>query len=113
MARIRMMRSAHIRRCCHVRTIHLPRMPTPSEQKALAFVAIVVLLGGAVRVLRANSSPDPTVAEQQAVAAQARAVDVASSSDKASRTARRARPQRPPARDTLPVVLQSDTTRAP
>ena len=27
-------------------------MPTPAEQKALAFVALVVLLGGVVRVVR-------------------------------------------------------------
>src|SRR5215213_1723090 len=31
-------------------------MPTPSEQKALAFVAMVVLLGGAVRIVRAGST---------------------------------------------------------
>ncbi|HEX9484694.1 MAG TPA: ComEA family DNA-binding protein [Gemmatimonadaceae bacterium] len=88
-------------------------MPTPSEQKALAFVAIVVLLGGTVRVLRANSSPEPTVAEQQAVAAQAHAVEVASSSDKASRTGRRARSQRSRGRDTVPVVVGGVSSVAP
>lgn len=80
-------------------------MPTPSEQKALAFVAIVVLLGGAVRVLRANSSPQPTVAEQQAVAAQARAVDAASSGGRAARTGKHARSARARGRDTMPVVV--------
>jgi competence protein ComEA len=48
-------------------------MPTPAEQKALAFVAMVVLLGGAVRVVRGGilSRPAPTLAEQQALARQA------------------------------------------
>jgi competence protein ComEA len=47
-------------------------MPTPSEQKALAFVAIVVLLGGAVRVVRAGALTPPasTPSEQQALARQ-------------------------------------------
>ena len=52
-------------------------MPTPSEQKALAFVAMVVLLGGAVRVVRAGSSPTSTSLEQQALARQATAADSA------------------------------------
>jgi competence protein ComEA len=51
-------------------------MPTPAEQKALAFVALVVLLGGVVRVVRggvlAPAAPTPpTPAEQQAIARQA------------------------------------------
>jgi competence ComEA-like helix-hairpin-helix protein len=48
-------------------------MPTPSEQKALAFVALVILLGGAVRVVRggALAPPAPTLGEQQALARQA------------------------------------------
>lgn len=47
-------------------------MPTPAEQKALAFVALVVLLGGAVRVLRGNVlTPSlATAGEQQALARQ-------------------------------------------
>ena len=47
-------------------------MPTPAEQKALAFVALVVLLGGAVRVVRGNAlaSPGAAAAEQQALARQ-------------------------------------------
>ena len=47
-------------------------MPTPSEQKALAFVAIVVLLAGAARVLRAGAilPPTPSGSEQQALARQ-------------------------------------------
>jgi competence ComEA-like helix-hairpin-helix protein len=54
-------------------------MPTPSEQKALAFVAIVVVLGGAVRVVRAGSAAQPTVMEQQALARQATAAESAAS----------------------------------
>ena len=48
-------------------------MPTQSEQKALAFVALVVLLGGALRVVRgsAPSAPAASAAEQQALARQA------------------------------------------
>ena len=52
-------------------------MPTPSEQKALAFVAMVVLLGGAVRVVRAGAAPAATPLEQQALAQQATAAESA------------------------------------
>ena len=47
-------------------------MPTPAEQKALAFVAMVVLLGGAVRIVRGGipDRPSPTPSEQQALAQQ-------------------------------------------
>ena len=66
-------------------------MPTPSEQKALAFVAIVILLGGAVRVVRAGAAAPPTAHEQQALAQQASAAD--------SAAVRRGAPKRPkPAR---------------
>ena len=58
-------------------------MPTPSEQKALSFVAMVVLLGGAVRVVRAGSSPSPSTLEQQALARQATAVESAAASPRA------------------------------
>jgi competence protein ComEA len=57
-------------------------MPTPSEQKALAFVAIVVVLGGAVRVVRAGSAPQPSVMEQQALARQATAAESAAAASK-------------------------------
>lgn len=52
-------------------------MPTPSEQKALAFVAFVILVGGAARVVRAGAAPVPTPLEQQALARQASATDSA------------------------------------
>lgn len=47
-------------------------MPTPAEQKALAFVALVILVGGAVRVVRggALSVPAASAGEQQALARQ-------------------------------------------
>ena len=54
-------------------------MPTSSEQKALAFIAIVILLGGAVRVVRAGSASSPSATEQQAIARQATAADSAAS----------------------------------
>jgi competence protein ComEA len=63
-------------------------MPTPSEQKALTFVAIVILLGGAVRVLRAGPST-PTELEQQALARQATAADSASAKPKAGKKGRK------------------------
>src|SRR3982751_6238982 len=71
-------------------------MPTPSEQKALVFVAIVVLLGGAVRAGRAGSPAAPTPLEQQALARQATAADSAAASRKGAkrRGIRLARPKR-------------------
>lgn len=71
-------------------------MPTPSEQKALAFVAIVVLLGGAVRAVRAGSPPVPTPLEQQALARQATAAESAAATQKGGkrRPVRLARPKR-------------------
>jgi competence protein ComEA len=71
-------------------------MPTPSEQKALAFVAIVVLLGGAVRVVRAGAPPASTPLEQQALARQATAAESAAATQKGAkrRGIRLARPKR-------------------
>jgi competence ComEA-like helix-hairpin-helix protein len=66
-------------------------MPTPSEQKALAFVAIVILLGGAVRVLRAGGAATPSPFEQQALARQARSADSASAATTAAKRGKRAR----------------------
>ncbi|MEO7455484.1 MAG: helix-hairpin-helix domain-containing protein, partial [Gemmatimonadaceae bacterium] len=77
-------------------------MPTPSEKKALTFVAIVVLLGGAVRVVRAGSSPQSSFVEQQALARQATAADSAASAGKrkkARKTSGRSK------RDTIPRVV--------
>jgi competence ComEA-like helix-hairpin-helix protein len=61
-------------------------MPTPSEQKALAFVALVILLGGVVRVVRggALATPAPTLAEQQALARQAFAANSSAVDGRAS-----------------------------
>jgi competence ComEA-like helix-hairpin-helix protein len=57
-------------------------MPTPSEQKALSFVAIVVLLGGAVRVVRAGAATHPSPIQQQALARQATAAESAAADAK-------------------------------
>lgn len=78
-------------------------MPTPSEQKALAFVAIVILLGGAVRVLRAGSAT-PTENEQQGIARQAHASDSAAASQ-SSKSKGKARGRKPRTADTLPHVV--------
>src|SRR5258708_36346981 len=87
-------------------------MPTPSEQKALTFVAIVILLGGAVRVLRAGSSTAPTEVEQQALARQAAAADSAWARSKGSKASKRVKATRS-ARDTLPHVVGRDGPEAP
>ena len=64
-------------------------MPTQSEQKALAFVAIVVLLAGAVRVVKAGGqAAEVTPQQQQGLARQAFA---ANSAAVALRTAKDAR----------------------
>ena len=78
-------------------------MPTPSEQKALSFVAIVVLLGGAVRVVRAGSTPPPNPIEQQALARQATAAELAVAESKAAKRLKTARAPRK--RDAGPVVV--------
>ena len=59
-------------------------MPTPAEQKALAFVALVILLGGTVRAVRGSSpsSPGASPAEQQALARQAFAASSAAALDR-------------------------------
>lgn len=70
-------------------------MPTPAEQKALAFVAMVILLGGAVRVVRAGAlapSP-PTPLEQQGLARQAFAASSSAAGQSASRSARGKKPR--------------------
>ena len=62
-------------------------MATPSEQKALAFVAMIVLLGGVVRVVRAGALPNASLVEQQALARQASSADSAAAAPR-SRKAR-------------------------
>jgi competence protein ComEA len=76
-------------------------MPTPSEQKALAFVAMVVLLGGSLRVVRAGAEPAATTQERQALARQATAAESAATAasdrgrrGKAKRAIRIAKPKR-------------------
>ena len=69
-------------------------MATPSEQKALAFVAMVVLLGGVVRVVRAGAPPSASTAEQQALARQAVAAESASAGSDARSRSRKLRAPR-------------------
>ncbi len=65
-------------------------MPTPAEQKALAFVAMIVLLGGAVRVVRGGMlhRSAPTPVEQQALARQAYAANSSAVERSATKAAR-------------------------
>lgn len=78
-------------------------MATPSEQKALAFVAMVALLGGVVRVVRAGAPADPTSLEQQALARQASAADSVAGArqPRKGHAARAARPRRGAAEPTV------------
>ena len=65
-------------------------MPTQSEQKALAFVAIVVLLAGAVRVVRAGGpAAEPSPGQQQGLARQTFAANSAAVAQQAARQAGR------------------------
>lgn len=65
-------------------------MPTQSEQKALAFVAIVVLLAGVVRVVNAGGpAVEPTRSEQQGIARQAFAANSAAVAQQAAKDARK------------------------
>src|SRR5215203_5962580 len=84
-------------------------MATPSEQKALAFVAMVVLLGGVVRVVRAGAPPNASSIEQQALARQAVAADSASahSGDRRSRAKKARTPKvaRPRGGASEPTVI--------
>ena len=85
-------------------------MPTSSEQKALAFIAIVIVLGGAVRVVRAGSASHATPGEQQAIARQATAADSAASRRKSKGSKRRSKRA---ARDTTPTVVGGVATVPP
>ena len=66
----------------------MPVMPTPAEQKALAFVSTVILLGAGARIVSGGplSLPAPTIAEQQGLARQAAAAE--SSAERAARSKR-------------------------
>ncbi len=86
-------------------------MPTSSEQKALAFIAIVILLGGAVRVVRAGAASGPNAGEQQAIARQATAADSAASR-RTPKGSKRTTSKRL-ARDTVPTVIGGVATVLP
>jgi DNA uptake protein ComE-like DNA-binding protein len=62
-------------------------MPTPSEQKALAFVTLVILLGAGARVVSGGPLSDatPTTAEQQGLTRQASAAESSARANSASR----------------------------
>ena len=75
-------------------------MPTPSEQKALTFLALVVLLGGAVRVVR-GGVPAGSVAsplEQQALARQTFAAGSVATAGSRPRTKGQKQQQKAPKR---------------
>jgi hypothetical protein len=65
-------------------------MPAPAEQKALTFLAIVILLGGAVRIVRGGvpASSVATPMEQQALGRQAVAAGSVATAGTRARAAR-------------------------
>jgi DNA uptake protein ComE-like DNA-binding protein len=79
-------------------------MPTPAEQKALAFVALVVLIGGTVRIVRGGvlGPSTPTAAEQQALARQS--FSAGSSASQLGNNGGRAKKGRKVARDKRDTV---------
>lgn len=62
-------------------------MTTPAEQKALAFLALVILLGGTFRVVRGGvlAPPPPSLVEQQALAGQTQAASQSAAADRQRR----------------------------
>jgi hypothetical protein len=88
-------------------------MPTPAEQKALAFVALVVLLGGVVRVVRGGvlAPSAPTPAEQQAIARQAFAASSSAAGQAATKDGK-TRKSRKLARSSGDGVVSSAAIRA-
>ena len=79
-------------------------MATASEQKALAFLAMIVLLGGVVRVVRAGAPASASPAEQQAIARQAASADSAAAAPK-GRKAHALRTARPRKGKSEPTVI--------
>jgi competence protein ComEA len=90
-------------------------MATPSEQKALAFVAMIVLLGGVVRVVRAGAPPNASLVEQQALARQASATDSAAAVPKGrkSRAKGVGRQRKAPSEPTVIGGVASVPARSP
>lgn len=90
-------------------------MPTQSEQKALAFVAIVILLAGAVRVVKAGGPvTEPVQSGQQGLARQSFAANSAAVAQKAAKsTSKSAKGKKarsphyvaPKGRDTVPKIV--------
>ena len=87
-------------------------MATPSEQKALAFLAMIVLLGGVVRVVRAGAPASASATEQQAIARQAASADSAAAAPK-SRKSRALRAVRPRKGRSEPTVIGGVTSVPP
>ena len=65
-------------------------MPTPAEQKALAFAAFVILVGGAARLLNPGGATQPPAGDTRALDAQVAAVDSATGSRGRKKGAKRA-----------------------
>ncbi len=81
-------------------------MPTQSERKALSFLIIVALLGGAVRIVRAGGAPSATPGQSLALQQQARAADSAyiATNAKPKKSGTKAKVSRS-RRDTVPKIV--------
>ena len=88
--------------------------PTPNEQKALAFVAAMLLLGGAVHVLRAGPpAAIPTSLEQQALARQATAAESSAAAQHASKGRKGGRRASARSRCAAPPVVVAGVASVP
>lgn len=79
-------------------------MPTPAEQKALAFLAALLLLGGAVRVVRAGAPPVASAEEQGALLRQSASAESAGAIAQVKKGGRKARLTRS-RRDTVTKII--------
>ncbi len=79
------------------RWTQIPAMPTKSERQALAFFAVVTVLGVGVRLLRSDPPPVPTMEERLALASQLAATDSAAGAAAERKVGKGRRPPRSPA----------------
>lgn len=72
-------------------------MPTRPEKQALAFFAVVTVLGVGVRLLRSDPPPAPTIEERMALASQLAATDSAAGAAAERKRGKGRSPRRPAA----------------
>ncbi|MHB1072478.1 MAG: ComEA family DNA-binding protein [Gemmatimonadaceae bacterium] len=87
-------------------------MPTKSERQALAFFAVVTVLGVGVRMMRSDPPPVPTIEERLALASQLAATDSAAGAAAERKRGKGRGPRRPPAASSGPERLSREETPA-